>query len=171
MKKILLIVPPTGKYIREDRCQTPIEKLKTVALRPPIDLMYAAASFESAGCDCRLMDFPAELKSWEDLKTAVKEFAPEILAISITTPSLARDVEAARLVKDMNPAILTIAKGAHFNTLDVDSLKRILQNRESGINNANTFGSLIMVLKPDPELYVSAGRPDREPFRRFRFGF
>jgi len=124
MKKILLIVPPTGKYIREDRCQTPIEKLKTVALRPPIDLMYAAASFESAGCDCRLMDFPAELKSWEDLKTAVKEFAPEILAISITTPSLARDVEAARLVKDMNPAILTIAKGAHFNTLDVDSLKR-----------------------------------------------
>ena len=124
MKKILLIVPPTGKYIREDRCQTPIEKLKTVALRPPIDLLYAASSFESAGCDCRLVDFPAERKSWEDLRTAIKEFDPEMLVISITTPSLSQDVEAASLAKVINPAILTIAKGAHFNTLDVDSLER-----------------------------------------------
>ncbi|MBN1902316.1 radical SAM protein [Candidatus Sumerlaeota bacterium] len=123
MKRILLIVPPTGKYIREDRCQTPIEKLKTVALRPPIDLMYAAAGFESAGCLCRLTDFPAERKNWNDLKNILREFSPDILVISITTPSLARDVEAAAIAKDIKREIITIAKGAHFNTLDVESLE------------------------------------------------
>ncbi len=124
MKRILLIVPPTGRYIREDRCQTPIDKLKTVALRPPIDLMYAAAAFESAGCECRLIDFPAERKLWHGLRRAIHTFSPDALVISITTPSLNRDVKAARVAKEINPEILTIAKGAHFNTLDVDSLNR-----------------------------------------------
>ena len=45
-KKILLVVPPTGRFIRESRCQTPIKDLKTVTLRPPIDLLYCAAGFE-----------------------------------------------------------------------------------------------------------------------------
>ena len=40
-RRVYGIVPPTGKYIREDRCQTPIKNLKTVSLRPPIDLLYA----------------------------------------------------------------------------------------------------------------------------------
>jgi len=124
MKKVFLIVPPTGKYIREDRCQTPIEKLKTVALRPPIDLMYVAAAFEQSDCACRLTDFPAEEKSWDDLRRAICDFRPDILVLSITTPSLALDVRAAQIAKEINPAILTIAKGAHFNTLDVDALKR-----------------------------------------------
>ena len=47
-KKVFGIVPPTGKYIREDRCQTPIKNLKTVSLRPPIDLLYALGAFEAA---------------------------------------------------------------------------------------------------------------------------
>lgn len=123
MKRILLIIPPTGRYIREDRCQTPIEKFKTVALRPPIDLMYAAAGFEAAGCLCRLSDFPAERKNWKDLKQLFEEYSPDILVISITTPSLALDVKAAALAREVNPKIFTIAKGAHFNILDMDSLK------------------------------------------------
>jgi len=124
MKRVLLIVPPTGKYIREDRCQTPIEKLKTVALRPPIDLMYAAAAFEWAGCLCRLKDFPAENQSWNTLRETLKEFSPDILVISITTPTLSLDSRAAALAKQVDPNILTIAKGAHFNVLDKDSLER-----------------------------------------------
>ena len=45
-KKVYVIVPPTGKYIREERCQTPLSKLHTVALRPPMDLLYIAGSLE-----------------------------------------------------------------------------------------------------------------------------
>ncbi len=122
--KVLLIVPPTGLYIREDRCQTPIEDLKTVSLRPPIDLMYAAAEFEQAGCECRIADYPGERLGWKELEAELKSFTPDFLVLSITTPSLEDDLRAAEITKQVNPNIVTIAKGAHFNTLDVSTLEQ-----------------------------------------------
>jgi radical SAM superfamily enzyme YgiQ (UPF0313 family) len=122
-QRVLLIVPPTGRYIREDRCQTPIDKLKTVALRPPIDLLYAAACFEKAGAACRMVDYPGEEWGWQRLEADLREFRPQTLVLSITTPSFADDMKAAALAKSVDPAILTIAKGAHFNTLDVRGLE------------------------------------------------
>lgn len=123
MKKILLIVPPTGKFIREDRCQTPIDNLKTVALRPPIDLMYAASGCEQGGAECRLTDYPAENLGWADLERELREFQPDGIVLSITTPSLHEDMQAATVTKKVNPQIVTMAKGAHFNTLDTRTLR------------------------------------------------
>ena len=122
-KRALFAVPPTGKYIREDRCQTPIDRLKTVALRTPIDLAYAAGAFESQGVECRLVDYPGEERDWEDLKRDLREFQPDFLILSITTPSLNEDLKAARIAKEIDPNIVTIAKGAHFNTLDVPTME------------------------------------------------
>lgn len=123
-RRVLFIVPPTGLYIREDRCQTPIEEMKTIALRPPIDLMYSAASTEKAGCECRLVDYPAERKSWRDLEADIADFRPHVLMISVTTPSLAQDLEAARVAKRLDPGILTVAKGAHFLVYDRETLEQ-----------------------------------------------
>lgn len=123
-RKVYGIVPPTGKYIREDRCQTPIKNLKTVSLRPPIDLLYATAAFEHSGCECRVHDYPGEDMEWADLERELKEFKPDILIMSITTPSLHDDMEAAALAKRVDPNILTVAKGAHFNTLDIPSIEK-----------------------------------------------
>jgi len=122
-KKAYLIVPPTGLYIREDRCQTPIKNLKTVALRPPIDLMYAGAAFERGGCECRITDYPAENLTWADLERNLREFEPDFLILSITTPSLEEDLQAAEVAKRVSPRTLVIAKGAHFNTLDIETLE------------------------------------------------
>lgn len=123
-KTAYFVVPPTGFYIREDRCQTPIKDLKTVALRPPIDLMYAAAAFEQGGCECRLNDYPAEGLGWNDLEENLRARRPDFLVLSITTPSLEDDLRAAELAKRVSPDTMVLAKGAHFNTLDVESLKR-----------------------------------------------
>ncbi len=122
-QRVLCIVPPTGKYIREDRCQTPIDKLKTVALRPPIDLMYAAASFERAGAECRLVDYPGEGWGWDQLEDDLRTFAPDAVVLSITTPSFKDDMKAATLAKEVLPNVVTIAKGAHFNTLDIEAMR------------------------------------------------
>ena len=83
--KVFCVVPPTGLFIREDRCQTPIKHLKTVALRPPIDLLYATASLEAAGCECRLRDYPGEKEEWENFRNDLRDFAPDIVLLSITT--------------------------------------------------------------------------------------
>ena len=122
-RRVLFIVPPTGLYIREDRCQTPIEDMKTIALRPPIDLMYSAAMTEHVGCECRLTDYPGERLGWDDLEQQLREFEPQVIMLSITTPSLHKDVQAAELAKRVDPTILTVAKGAHFNVLDRDALR------------------------------------------------
>lgn len=124
IKRVFCIVPPTGKFIREDRCQTPIDKLKTVALRPPIDLMYAAACFDKLGADCKLVDYPGEDWSWSKLESDLREFNPDAVVLSITTPSFNDDMKAASLVKKVNPDAITIAKGAHFNTLDIMALEK-----------------------------------------------
>jgi radical SAM superfamily enzyme YgiQ (UPF0313 family) len=126
-KRAYFAVPPTGRFIREDRCQTPIDRLKTVALRPPIDLMYAAAAFEKAGHECKLRDYPAEDLEWADFRRDLEEFRPDYLILSITTPSLQDDLKAAILAKEINPAMVTIAKGAHFNTLDIKTLEKCPQ--------------------------------------------
>jgi isopenicillin-N N-acyltransferase-like protein len=52
---------------------------------------------------------------------------------------------------------------------DVERLKSVFQNRDSGINNRSTFSCTIMVLQKKPELYITAGRPDEAPFEVFRF--
>lgn len=122
-QRVFCIVPPTGRFIREDRCQTPVEKLRTVALRPPIDLMYAAACFEKAGAECRLADYPAEDWGWERLESDLAAFRPDMVVMSITTPSFEEDMKAAALVKRVVPGAATVAKGAHFNTLDLQAME------------------------------------------------
>jgi hypothetical protein len=53
--------------------------------------------------------------------------------------------------------------------IDVEILKDIFSDRETIINNRGTFGCTIMKLGRQPELHLSPGRPDDEPFQVFRF--
>jgi len=53
--------------------------------------------------------------------------------------------------------------------IDLAALKTIYANRESGINNGGTYGCTIMVLGEKPELHISPGRPDVEPFQVLDF--
>lgn len=124
IQRALLIVPPTGKFIREDRCQTPIEELKTVTLRPPVDLLYIAAGLERVGVECRVHDYPAVNGSWGNVRADLAAFTPDLLVLSITTPSLAEDMTAATLAKQRVPGILVAAKGAHFEYGDIETLTR-----------------------------------------------
>ena len=54
-------------------------------------------------------------------------------------------------------------------TVDMKMLRDIFSDRETIINNQGTFGCTIMMLGERPELHISPGRPDQEPFQVFRF--
>lgn len=54
-------------------------------------------------------------------------------------------------------------------TIDLDRLKTLYADRASGINNAGTYGCTIMILGGKPELHISPGRPDVEPFQVLGF--
>lgn len=124
IKRAILIVPPTGLYIREDRCQTPIDRLKTVTARPPIDLLYIAGAVEQAGAECVIKDYPVIGGDWTTLKQDLESFQPEIMFLSITTPSLDSDMQACKVAKEVNPNLITVAKGAHFAILDKDAIEK-----------------------------------------------
>jgi isopenicillin-N N-acyltransferase like protein len=53
--------------------------------------------------------------------------------------------------------------------LDLDRLEAIFKNRNSGINNKQTYGCTIMVLGEEPELRIAPDRPDLVTFQVFKF--
>lgn len=123
-RAVAAIVPPTGAYVREDRCQTPLEKFRTIAARPPIDLMYAAAAFEGEGCRCTLVDYPAAGLDCTRFERDLLERRPDVLVASVTTQTIEEDMAVLARAKRLLPSLLTIAKGAHFNVLDRDVMAR-----------------------------------------------
>jgi sugar phosphate isomerase/epimerase len=53
--------------------------------------------------------------------------------------------------------------------IDLAVLKRVYSDRDSKINNSNTYGCTIMVLGDHPELHIAPGRPDEWPFEIIEF--
>lgn len=100
--------------MREDRCQIPQKNSAITSVFPPMDLLYLAAVAENAGCLCRITDYTLGRHTWDDFKRELAEFKPDLLLISATTPTLARDLAACALAKECLPDVVTVAKGAHF---------------------------------------------------------
>jgi len=121
--KALLINPPTGLYVREDRCQSAVGDFAVSVARPPMDLMMMATRLESEGIACKIKDYPIEGGEWGMFKKDFSDFKPDLLVISITTPTLKNDIFACRYAKEINPKVLTIAKGAHFLINDLETLE------------------------------------------------
>lgn len=113
-KRALLINPPTGLYIREDRCQAPLKGMAATMARPPLDLTYMAATMEQRGVECRISDYPVQGRGWDDFKREVAEFKPDLLFISVTSFTINDDLLACKVAKDIaGDGLTTVAKGAH----------------------------------------------------------
>ena len=115
-KRALLINPPTGLYIREDRCQAPLKGMAMTTPRPPLDLAYMAATLEKTGVECRIGDYPAAGQDWSALARDLREFRPDMLVISVTSFTIGADLKAATMAREeLGRSVMTIAKGAHIS--------------------------------------------------------
>jgi radical SAM superfamily enzyme YgiQ (UPF0313 family) len=130
IKKALFVYPPTGVYMRDDRCQAPVEGMTAQPNRAPLDLAYMAAMLERMGIECRIRDYSAEKTDWKALADDLAAFRPDMLVVSVTTPTILRDLGACKIAKDVRPDILTVAKGAHFTPKAEEAL---LASRELDI--------------------------------------
>lgn len=122
-KKALLINPPSGMYIRDDRCQVPVKGLSS-GLRTPLDLAYMAAILEKENFKCVIRDYPAEGRDWQDYRGEIESGNFDMLVISVTTPTLYADLTACGIAKEINSHILTVAKGAHFSAEDTEVMEQ-----------------------------------------------
>lgn len=129
---------------------------------------------------------PEKMGSFECSTTHVSEFAPfeNALFTYHTNHPLKNLNYSARFVKYLKskgdspddykhrcPRFQALQKIFKDNTvpMDIDTLKNIFSHRDIIINNRSTFGCTIMKLGKNPELHISPGRPDEEPFQVFRF--
>jgi radical SAM superfamily enzyme YgiQ (UPF0313 family) len=123
LQKALFIVPPTGLFYRDDRCQVSLKGVSN-AIRPPLDIAYMSAMLEKDGHDCRIKDYPVEDNgSWETFKKDLREFSPTMLVIYTTITSIKDDLKACKIAKEINPGIITIAKGGDTTISPVDRLE------------------------------------------------
>ena len=124
IKKALLINPPTGICFRDGRCQGSIELLTVQPERIPLELAYMAAIIQGKGITTHLRDFPIERATWEGVGRELTEYIPDLLVINVGSPTVDYDLSVCELAKRINPNMVTIAKGAHFDIFDMESLEK-----------------------------------------------
>ncbi|UCH45759.1 MAG: radical SAM protein, partial [Nitrospiraceae bacterium] len=121
-RRALFIVPPTGLFYRDDRCQVSLTGVSN-APRPPLDLAYMSAVLEEKGIECRMRDYPVEEGSWQDVVDDITAFTPSLLIIYTTITSVKDDLHACRIAREINPGIMTIAKGGDTTISPVERLE------------------------------------------------
>ncbi|MBI3447146.1 MAG: cobalamin B12-binding domain-containing protein, partial [Magnetospirillum sp.] len=75
--------------------------------------------------DVQVLDMPLMGANDEDLRLAVQDFqAGDIVGITTATFNLPEALDAARVVKEVNPAIVTLVGGPHVNAFPADVPQR-----------------------------------------------
>ena len=121
-RRALFIIPPTGLFYRDDRCQVSLKGVSN-APRPPLDLAYMSAILEENGFECMMRDYPVEGGTWQSVDDDIKSFAPSMLVIYTTITSVKEDLRACNITKRINPDIITIAKGGDTTISPVERLE------------------------------------------------
>lgn len=115
--RALLVVPPSGLYRRDDRCQSRVEDQTVRVVLPPIDLAILGAIARRAGASPRVYDYPATGRDWQDLEADLRRESPDIVLFNVTAATLRDDLQVARLARQANPAARTIARGDCFASI------------------------------------------------------
>jgi len=83
----------------------------------PLGLGYIASVLLQSGFNVKLLDPEAQKMTLDDIEKIVEEWKPFIVGISSATPNFASVLGIVRLVKKVNPHIVTVAGGIHVTAL------------------------------------------------------
>lgn len=179
--KVLLILPPAleiayGKY----------REAAKLGAQPqtPLGICYIAAVLEKAGNEVKLVDSDIEGLSLSGLLDVIREYKPEVIGLTATTPvySVANSLLIA--IKNNFPEIITILGGFHITALPVQTMKECtaidygvygegeetIKELVKSIQNKKTVDKIKGILwRNDAEIIMNHPRPlikdlDKLPF-------
>lgn len=111
--KVLLLNPPfIDKYSKSSRSPA-VTKSGTIYF--PLWLSYAAGVLDKAGYELKIIDAPAKCMSKEDTLKQIKSFAPNLVVIDTSTPSINSDLEFSRVIKETLPGVKNCLVGTHVS--------------------------------------------------------
>lgn len=121
--KIFLINPPFkteyGKFSRDQRSPA-ITKSGTIYY--PTWLASATGVLEEAGHECRLLDACAKQYDNEKTFELIKKFAPQLVVVNTSTPSIYNDGEFATMLKE-KLGVWTVLVGTHPSAVPEETLQ------------------------------------------------
>ena len=111
-KRVLFALCPTGKFCREDRCQSYFEFELIPSMRAPLEECQGAAGAVQAGAEALIIDAPAENLSEAEFINRVAAFDPDLISLSITFGSLEQDLVCASKLRHKFPDAKIALRGA-----------------------------------------------------------
>lgn len=109
-KKILLVAASQAKAYEKSKIKG------TVPIIPSLGLATVAGSIlESNGHSVEILDMIVEQNENAELKKSLSKFQPDIIGVSFTIQNTNRADEIAKIAKEYNKNIVTIAGGPHVS--------------------------------------------------------
>jgi anaerobic magnesium-protoporphyrin IX monomethyl ester cyclase len=93
-----------------------------VNLIPPLGLAYLGAVLEKAGYDVRILDCTCGT-TLDELMADLKEYQPDIVGISCTTPTFRDALVEARAVRQALPRAIIVLGGAHVTATPEQAMR------------------------------------------------
>lgn len=118
--KITFLNPPYHKMFSRPQRSPAVTKSGTLYF--PMWLSYAAALAEKEGHPVDLVDAPAAQLDFEDVLCRIRSFAPGLIVVETSTPSIYNDVDICRRLKQALPGAFVILVGTHVSALPLESL-------------------------------------------------
>lgn len=111
--RILLVSPPTKSVVKE----------VLGASGPPLGLAYLAAVARECGWEPRIVDGLTENLNSQDLMSLMKDFQPDVVGLTATTPAIYDAYEAAKIAKEVNPETKVLIGGPHATFMAEEVLR------------------------------------------------
>lgn len=109
--KILFINPPDFNTIS---AELPVAIQEAKGYNPPLGILYLAGYLEKySNHNLKILDCQAEELGYEQIEEAIKDFSPNVVAVSAMTFTLIDVIKVLKLVKKINPEIKTVLGGPH----------------------------------------------------------
>lgn len=123
-RRVLFLIPPTGKFCREDRCQSYFSFELIPSMRAPLEECEAAGAVRAAGATAFLIDASAEGLSAAATLARTAAIAPDLVVIVVTFGTLGDDLAWAERLRARLPRVAIAARGAPCYVLAEQILTR-----------------------------------------------
>lgn len=122
MKTLFLNPPFKSEYGRYSRSSRSPAITKSGTLYYPLWLAYAAGAVEAAGHEVKLIDACAERFDRKMVCDLVVNFAPRLIVLDTSTPSIYSDIEIGAEYKRLLPGTFVVLIGTHPSALPEETL-------------------------------------------------